>query len=306
MKILLIGTIVKDRIKFLDGTHVDSFGGLTHSINAVLAMCEENDFVIPVSRAGIDIYADIIKLWPDDNRLIKKGFIPYNHKNNCVELTYLDSNERVEKSIHPMSPLHFAEIEPFLDIDVVLVNLISGWDVELEFMLKLRAAFNGMVALDIHSLTLERLSDGTRRLTPIAYIRPWLESADIIQLNEHEFEMIAGNETNPEVFFMQTCALKDKIINLTKGARGSESYRIKNNHCEVIRTNIKKDIKVVDPIGCGDTFFAVFGISYFRSKDVKLSAVQANIAAALAGSVKGLADPEFLQQKIRLYSREDA
>jgi hypothetical protein len=305
MKILLVGTIVKDKIKFLDGTQFTSFGGLTHSINAALALCGENDRLIPLTRAGIDIYTDLEKMWPNDNRLIKDGFIPYNHKNNCVELTYLDSNERIEKSLHPMPPLHFTEIEPFLDVDVVMVNLISGWDIKLEFMLKLRAVFNGLIALDIHSLTLDRLSDGTRNFRAVTQIKPWLESADIIQLNEKEYEIISANNADPEVFFMQTCALKEKIINLTKGAYGSEIYRIKNNHCEVIKINANKNIKVIDPIGCGDTFFTVFGIRYFKSKNIKLSAMQANTAAALAGSVKGVVDPAVLRRQMKIYSTED-
>jgi hypothetical protein len=305
MKVLLIGTVVKDNIIFTDKTKVESFGGLTHSINAALALCNADDHLIPVSRIGVGIRAEFLQLWPNDVRLIKDGLIPWNQNNNCVELTCLDSNERIEKSLYPMPPLQFEEVEPYLDADLILVNLISGWDVELSFMQKLRASFNGLIALDIHSLTLERLPDGTRRLKPVSSIQPWLDTADIIQLNEREFEMIAGGEKDPEVFFKQTCAQTEKIINLTKGEHGSESYRIKNNHCEVIRINAHKELKVIDPIGCGDTFFAVYGISYFRTKDVKLSVFFANTAAALAGSIKGLANSAILQEKLSLYARED-
>lgn len=305
MKILLIGTVVKDKIIFLDKTQVESFGGLTHSINAALAVCNSDDRLIPFSRIGVDIYSDFNQLWMNDNRLVKDGLIPYSKKNNCVELTYLDANERIEKSLYPMPPLQFDEVAPFLDVDLILVNLISGWDVELLFMQKLRTAFDGLIAIDIHSLTLERLSDGTRRLKPVTYIQSWLECADIIQLNEREYEMIAGGEKDPEIFFMQTCAQTDKIINFTKGPQGSISYRIKKNRCEVIRISADQNIKVIDPIGCGDTFFAVFGINYFKTKDTKLSAFRANTVAASAGSIKGLADSVTLQKKLGLYTRED-
>ncbi|MEJ2542724.1 MAG: SDR family oxidoreductase, partial [Calditrichaceae bacterium] len=61
------------------------------------------------------------------------------------------------------------------------------------------------------------------------------------------------------------------------GAHGSESFRIKNSHCEVINTSSFKKLRVVDPIGCGDTFFAIFGINYFKTKDFKFSAKRANI-----------------------------
>lgn len=306
MKILLIGTVVEDKIIFLDGTQVSSFGGLTHSISAALAICESSDHLIPFSRVGSDIYADFVKMWANYKNICLDGFIPYNKNNNTVELTYLDTNERIEKSLNPMPPLKFEEIEQFLDVDLVMVNFISGWDVELEFMLKLRAAFKGLIAMDIHSLTLQRLSDGTRRLRPVSHIQPWLQSADMIQLNEREYEMISDGEQDPEVFFMQTCALTDKIINLTKGAHGSESIRIKNSHCEVINVNPDKKARIVDPIGCGDTFFAIFGINYFRTKDVNLSAISANKVAAIAGSMKGFANPATLRNKISLYSREKA
>ena len=204
-----------------------------------------------------------------------------------------------------MPPLKFEEIESFLDVDLILVNLISGWDVDLDFMQKLRMTYNGLIALDIHSLTLERLSDGTRCLKPVKDIHSWLDCADIIQLNEHEFEIISNGAAHPKIFFMQTCVQTDKIINLTKGADGSESYRINNGRCEVIRNSANKAIKVIDPIGCGDTFFAVFGINYIRTKDVQLSAVRANTLAAVAGSIAGSADSATLRNQICLYTRED-
>lgn len=305
MKILLIGTVVKDKIIFLDKSQVESFGGLTHSISAVLALFGVNDLLIPVSRIGADIYSDFIQLWAQDNHIIKDGLIPYSQNNNSVELTYVNANERIEKSLYPMPPIRYEEVEQFLDVDLILINLISGWDVNLEFMQKIRVTFNGLIAIDVHSLTLERLSDGTRRLKPVSNIQSWLECADIIQMNEHEYAMISYGEKDPEIFFKQTCVQTDKIINLTKGVHGSESYIIKNNHCEVIRIDANNKIKVIDPIGCGDTYFAVFGINYFRTKDIRLSALRANTVAALAGSIKGIAEFETLKKKISLYARED-
>ena len=289
----------------MDATQISSLGGLAHSINAALAFCGSDDRLIPFSRVGIDVYPDLQKMWPDDPRLVRDAFIPYNQLNNCVELSYIDANERIEKSLNPMPPLLFEEVEPFLDVDVVLVNLISGWDVELEFMVKLRNVFRGLIGIDIHSLTLERLPDGTRRLQAIENIKSWFDSADLIQFNEREYDMIVPINTKPEVFFMQTCAQMGKIFNLTKGARGSASYQIKNDHYEIINTYPDHNIKVIDPIGCGDAFLAAFGISYAKTGDMSFAARQANIAAGLAGSTKGLADPTQLQQRLNAYTKED-
>lgn len=282
-----------------------SFGGLTHSINAALTFCTPNDRLLPLSRVGTDIYPDLEKMWADDKRLIRNGFIQYNKINNCVELCYIDKDERIEKSLNPMSPLQFEDVEPFLDVDLILINLISGWDVDLDFMVKLRNAFQGLIGIDIHSLTLERLADGTRRLRPVENIKSWFDSADLIQFNEREYEMIAPNRSKPEDFFLRTCAPRDKIINLTLGSQGSVNYRIINEHCEILKTYPPPGIKVVDAIGCGDAFFAVFGICYLKSKDIKFAAEQASIAASLVGSSKGLADSILLQQQIKDYTRED-
>ena len=241
---------------------MSSLGGLTHSINAALAFCGPDDRLLPLSRIGKDIYPDIQKLWPDDMRLNRNGFLPYNSVNNYVELNYIDANERIEKSLDPMPSLHFKEVLPFLDVDIILVNLISGWDVDLKFMKKLRKAFQGLIGIDIHSLTLERLSDGTRRLRLVENIKSWLDCADLIQLNEREFGTIAPRGMKPEDFFLRTCVQTDKIINLTKGSQGSVSYRVSNDCCEVLNMSATPGIKIVDPIGCGDAFFAAFGINH--------------------------------------------
>ena len=305
MKFLLIGTIVKDRINFLDGMQLVSPGGLTHSINAALAVCDPEDRLVPVSRIGEDLNQDLQTLWPGALRVPNNGFIPFAGLNNCVELNYLDENERIEKSLNPMPPLTFQEIEPFLDVDVVMVNLISGWDVDLEFMKKLRSAFNGLIALDIHSLALERQVDGTRKYRKVKNVESWIDSADIIQLNEHEFKMIAGNTHDAEIFFRQTCTKKEKIINLTMGSHGSRNYRIKNNKCKVLQIKPDPNLTVIDPIGCGDTFFSVFGVIYGKTQDINYSTFIANKAAGIAGSVKGLADSFMLRQMLKSYTRED-
>lgn len=305
MKILLIGTIVRDIIEYLDGSIFKAFGGLTHSINAALALCEEEDKLIPVSRIGKDIYNDIQNMWPDEPNLIRDGFLRDDKINNYVKLRYINESERIEQSLNPMKPLNFEDIKPLLSVDLVLVNLISGWDVRLEFIQQLRKNFDGIISVDIHSLTLGRSGNGTRYFRRLPDIKPWLDSADIIQLNMNEYRMIAEEDSKPEDFFLHTCAQSDKIFNLTNGEQGSKSILInKNGSYNVIKTPSAADVKVVDPTGCGDTFLAAFGIHYFKHKDVHLAARQANITAALAGSIKGSPDSGLLRKKLAMYSRE--
>ncbi|MEJ2056078.1 MAG: hypothetical protein P8X42_19360 [Calditrichaceae bacterium] len=178
MKVLLIGTVVKDIIKYLDGTEVYAYGGLTHSINAALAVSDPGDRIIAMSWVGKDLYPDIQRNWQDNPRLLNEGFLRYSRINNCVELSYISKSERIERSLYPMPSLRFKDVKRFLNADMIIVNLISGWDITRKFIEKLREKFKGLISLDIHSLTLGRAEDGTRFLRPVNEIKPWLESAD--------------------------------------------------------------------------------------------------------------------------------
>ena len=305
MKVIVIGTIVRDELQYPDGSSSSSLGGLLHTINAALAILGKDDLIVPVSRVGKDLYTEIISAFREDPRIQSGGLLPCDQPNNTVELVYQNQSERTEKSLFPMPTLQFKEVEPYLQGDLVLVNMISGWDIDLDFLVQLRGNTRAMIAIDLHSLMLRRDSDGSRHSRYFAGLEKWIACADIIQMNEREFDIQSGGMINPEQFFRDVCIQSQNIFNLTKGADGSETYYYQENTIHNLPASPPAEITVIDPTGCGDAFLAGFGIAWYRSKNIRQVARAANILAAITGTFKGLPDPEKVGQMYAEYVKED-
>ena len=295
MKITVIGTIVKDRIIAIDGTVTESFGGLFYSIEALRALSSPDDRITPISFVGADIYDQVMAYFENDERMNLKGLYRIDQPNNNVELHYTDAQDRIEYSFDPMPPLSFDHVVPFLDADLLLVNLISGWDIKLQDLQRLALDFHGILSIDIHSLTLSRKSDGKRVRYKLKNFDEWLAVPDIIQFNKREFESICHSGLT--IFYKKYCFDQNKIVNLTLGNQGSLSvYREKN---EIVKISTPpSELKVVDPTGCGDVFLSAFAYAYYQSKNIINAAMFANWVAGTAGSRKGLPDSEWLRTEL--------
>lgn len=305
MKVVVIGTIVRDKLTFPDGSSSFSLGGLLHTINAARAILGKDDRIVPVSRVGKDLYPGIISFFREDPRIESGGLIACDQPNNTVELLYKNQSERTEKSLFPMPPLQFEEVDMYLHGDLFLINMISGWDIDLNFLLQLRNKTHSTIAIDLHSLMLQRELDGSRHFRHFKGLEQWIACADIIQMNEKEFEVQTGPDRNPEQFFREVCIESPKIFNLTKGASGSETWFYQENIIHNLPTSPPAEIRVIDPTGCGDAFLAGFGIRWYQSKNIEQAARRANILAAITGTFIGLPEPEMVRQKYAVYVKEE-
>ncbi len=290
MKITAIGTVVKDIIHHFDGSISQSLGGLTYTIRALLSLLHEEDTIIPVSYAGEDVYERIIELYSGQAQVGREGFLYISRPNNAVELSYMNEAERQERSLYPFPEIPFSLLQPFLTADVLLINMISGWDISLDTLRQIRQNFKGLISIDIHSLALGREENGLRYLRPIE-AGGWIENCDIIQANERELEALGGNPGKPEIFLRDTCFKEKKIFNLTRAYLGSSTYYFKDHKIKRFDANPPAEFKVIDPTGCGDAFVAGFVLDYFKNRDIKQAARAANRIAAYTGTFKGLPGP---------------
>lgn len=304
MKIALIGTVVKDLIYHSDGSESASLGGLLYTINALCAVADDRDTIIPLSYVGSDIAGEVFDYLECDRRIDLNGLIRREQPNNAVQLHYGDAQERIEKSLHPLPPLDYAALQPALTADLVLVNMISGWDVSLEAFEQFRSNYRGTISLDVHSLALGRESDGTRYYKKIDQVNKWIKGCHIIQFNEREFEIIRNSLGLNKKKFYESCIDEGKIFNLTRSFRGSITITREKGKIRRIAKKAPANLEVIDPTGCGDAFMAGFAVNYLKTGNITRAAEQANKLAALVGTFKGLADAAEIKEAIRISERE--
>ncbi len=299
MKIAVIGTIVRDEIHHFNGRVSHSLGGLLHTVQTLRALVGPNDEIFVFSFAGKDIREPLERLWTDASNVRTEGIRFLDQKNNYVRIVYHSPEERTEYSLSPLPPLSFELLQEALQCDVILLNMISGWDIQLPTLQKLRKKFHGILAVDVHSLLLGRAANGQRFFKAPEKIKRWLEAPDILQMNEQEFAVIFPKIPVKKIFLQDSCFEDDKILNLTFGSRGSRTVQKRGKRITSLFVEPPAGVTVTDPTGCGDAFMAGFCYEYVISANVHKAAQKANLVAALSGSFRGLAEPQQLMEKLK-------
>ena len=295
MRVGVIGSFVWDVIYGRDPRRdpVEEWGGITYALSAFDAALPESWQVVPLAKVGSD-------LWPAARRFVS-GLrrvapdampIEVPDANNRVQLEYATDELRSEILTGGVPPWTWAGLRPLLrDLDALYINLISGFELNLETLQLIRGAFSGPIYLDMHSLLLGIQPDGTRFPRPIADPRAWFACADLLQVNEQEMSLMA-----PDPMALAATAMHAGVQSLlvTLGKRGvvyflspgfdrlDDLQRPEEARHGTVRTALVPAAAVDtpgDPTGCGD----VFGATYFSrllTGDTFAGALNAAIRAA--------------------------
>lgn len=299
----VIGTFVWDVIHGRDPARapVEEWGGITYALSAFDAALPDDWELVPLVKVGEDLAAQaqlfvrsLRRLAPDAAPIV----VPY--RNNRVELFYTDAERRSEVLTGGIPGWSWIGLAPLIrDCDALYVNLISGFELDLETAQLLRQHFAGPIYCDLHSLVLAVQADGLRTLRPIPNVAQWCRCFDVLQVNEDEMSMLA-----PDPMSLAATALANGVQNLvvTLGARGAAYFAapsferlsdIRRDAARTARPAMDGAIKTArvapgltrvgsqdgDPTGCGD----VWGATYYSrlvAGDRFLDAMQAALVAA--------------------------
>jgi len=290
MRICLVGTLVDDVIYPLQGPKIRAYGGIYHTLITLSVLFSEKDIIIPVTYVGKDHWDRIIQFVNQQKNISVDGLVRSEKKTNQSILRYFSSSERTEISKYPFPALKYEHIEPFLDCDLLAINMISGWDIDLNIFREIRRRYKGEIYIDLHSYLTQLDKNGQRFHRRPGDIDQWLYLADIIQMNKKEFTILNTDQLDIADFCLKYCISERKLINLTLGSSGSISVLAMQGKTESCSKETIQNLHATDPTGCGDAFMAGFIYGYVTHKSIHDALDLANCVASVYCEFPGAPD----------------
>lgn len=283
MKLLLIGSSVKDHIRIGDEEKV-SPGGIFYSVLGATNFTEPDDKISLLTA----IDKENEKLFAENYNRIEKSLITYTGKIPVVHLRILEDKERCEYYENITQCLDIHSIPNLNSFDGIFVNMITGFDLTLEDIIYLRENYKGLIYLDIHTLSRGLTEKNERLFRPIPFAEKWVASADFIQVNENEI-LTLTNTTDEFEAAKQILELGTKFLLLTKGEFGARIFWFQKGELNSIFASSLK-VNTKNKVGLGDIFGAVFFSSYIKHRNLNNALRLANTAAGTASEFSNIDD----------------
>jgi adenosine kinase len=305
IKIAVIGTINRDTIVFPGGRRTESFGGILYNLSALSGLGREDLEIYPVCNVGYDVHHRVREILGGYDNVKLDGVKEVRRKNNHARLLIDEEGERHEVLKNRVPVLAFSRVKPLLDSDAILVNFISGSDISLTTLKRIRKKTSALIFMDVHSLTLGVRRDGRRFLRRP---RNWLEyvkQADLVQANLAEWSVLARKDltssTDLRHFASHVLSQGPKALLLTNGREGAVMVHTHGKTCPLIKVRGIRVRAFKDATGAGDAFSAGFLVCYLRSRNLARSLDFANRVAAETCKISGV---EQVAGLLRRFARQ--
>lgn len=302
MKFLVLGHFCLDIIHPVDEPEIQSYGGLYYSLGALAVLAEETDRIIPVFGVNKNDYAPLIQNLKQFSNVETSGIYQFDEPSNNVHIFCKDGgSQQIECSKDISAPIPFQRIKAFLNVDAILVNMVSGFDLTVNTLDEIRMEVREKkvpIHFDYHNLTLGVQENHERYRRPVPDWRRWVFMTDTVQLNEEELAGLTIEKSTEQQTVGHLLTLGVKGLLVTRGGRGVSVFS--NEHKKVVRTDIAGQPveRAKDATGCGDVFGAAFHLKYVKTKDLNASAEFANKVAAAKAGMSGSTEIRALKDLI--------
>jgi pfkB family carbohydrate kinase len=274
----VIGSFVWDVIHGRDprDAPVEEWGGITYALGALEAALPSDWEFVPILKVGSDLAQSARQFVAGLERAARDAApIEVPHPNNRVVMHYQSDERRCEHLSGGVPGWSWLGLKPLLaNLDALYINLISGFELDLETAQLIRQHFRGPIYCDIHSLLLAVQPNGLRTLQPLANPAAWCRCFDLIQVNEDEMRMMSSAPTELAAIAMAegvssiTITLGnrgvvyfaspgfERLSDVRRPTLGPASGPIRTGQVPAKPT---RHAESGDPTGCGD----VWGATYF-------------------------------------------
>jgi len=288
MRIAILGTFVLDEIYDLEKSKTESLGGISYSLAILSNLLNDDDTIIPIANMGEDGYEKITSYFSNRKNIDFSALNIAAENNTRVRLYYHDRENRVEFLSHRLPPLTLEQVMAAGDIDVLLINFITGFELTLDTFQEIGRHTNALTYMDFHSLSLGIDDDGKRFIKKPSDWKSWMNSIDILQFNEFEAALLKEKQDDFKTFGQKLVHAGAKVVNVTLGSKGSVVTHLRFD--KIISNEIQAFVygEAVDVTGCGDAFAGGFIVEYVKTVDPLRSAINGNRIAGFNSTLKGI------------------
>ncbi len=306
MTITVIGHLSIDEYVFPkksgDGTTREEFvGGIFYSLVTLSTLMSPTDILHPVFGVGESEYEGFVKRLEEYPNVDTSGIFKFKGNTNRVSFySQQGDGQQVECSKHIAEPIPFGKIKPYLDADAILINMISGSDITLDTLDKLRMAVRDNrtpIHFDFHSLAMGIDKEYRRFPRPLTEWRRWCFMLNSIQMTEVEAINLTAERFDEPTLINHLMPLMVNALFITRGDRGVTAITQHNKKLTRRDFPSAQQGPVVDPTGCGDVFGAAYLFHALREKDDLRATELANQAAGLKSTFRGTDGLRALSQK---------
>lgn len=273
MNIFVIGHSVLDHISSGENFRFQP-GGIFYTALALSTLKKEDD----VFDLCTGIEKDALVHFEPAFKHFSVRHCPSVERIPRVHLTIFADAERCERfeNLDTKLEIPFSELNSY---DAIFINMISGFDINLEDLIKIREVFKGIIYFDVHSLSRGLGSGMVRELRTIPGFINWAARLNIIQANENEVLTLSTKTDVQETAEELLHAGLDTLI-VTKGEKGADLYYLENGELQILfEPALKTD--VINKVGCGDVFGAYYFYNFLKTNDRRYALK----VAAAAGSI---------------------
>jgi sugar/nucleoside kinase (ribokinase family) len=276
MNFLVIGHSVIDRIKQSDTIEIKP-GGIFYTVASLFGFSEENDKIFLctiVNKTDYNLFAFLYDK-------LESEYIQYACRIPVVNLMLKSTGEREEiyENVSENIDIDYEQINRF---DGILVNMVTGFDISIEQMKKLRENYSGIIYFDVHTLSRGIDHNYKRVFRKVPEFFKWAQCIDILQANRNEIKTLSDKKSEEEIV-KELLGYGIRQIIITKSSRGAILYYLENGKMKILAQNAIRT-QTVNEIGCGDVFGAVYFYNYIRSKNAAEALLLANTAAGVSTS----------------------
>ncbi len=288
IKLLVIGHTVFDHIYYPDDFQIKP-GGIFHTVNGLINIKNNEDEIFLLTSVNKKEYGYFKSVYDE----IDLTYSDVIENIPTVTLHVHNNKERDECYSHVNNKLIKSPEIKFGNFSGILINMISGYDINLDDLQFIRNNFNGLIYFDLHTLSRDINHKGKREFRVLPNAEEWLRNIDILQMNEHESKTVFG-EMDEENIIEKIFSFNIKTVIITKGKNGVTMYRHGGNRIHENGINVD----AINRVGCGDVFGSAFFYSYIKTNDEQYSLKFANLAAGISTTYSSIEDFKKLKNDI--------